>query len=123
MRSGNILLCLALAACLLTGTISGQDYLSGGYVSSFDRSSMMDPGIAGMVRWLDEPVPSFPWYSSSDVSFIRQAVPATAFSSYNEYYSTAAASSASGIISGPVKFDVTQGTPSSVYYGAGQGLP
>lgn len=123
MRSGNIFPCLVLAACLLTGITSGQDYLSGGYVSSFDRSSMMDPGIAGMVRWLDAPVPNFPWYSSSDVGFIRQAVPATTFSPYSEYYSTAAASFASGIISGPVRFDVAQGMPTSVYYGAGQGLP
>ncbi|MGV8126142.1 MAG: hypothetical protein ACP5PV_02900 [Methanothrix sp.] len=35
-----------------------RDWLEGGYVRSLDRSRLMDPGIAGMVRWLDAPVPS-----------------------------------------------------------------
>jgi hypothetical protein len=121
MRCSMILLCLT--ASLLIGVAWGQDYLSGGYVSSFDRSTMMDPGIAGMVRWLDAPVPSFPWYSSSDVSFYKQTVPATTFSPFSEYYAATGGAVISGIISNPVKFDIAQKTPSSVYYGAGQGLP
>ncbi len=53
MKYGKILLCMtALVACLLISMAYGQDYLQGGYVRSHDRS-MMDPGIAGMLRWLD----------------------------------------------------------------------
>jgi len=98
------------------------DWLEGGYVSSFDRSTMMDPGIAGMVSWLDAPVPSFSWYSS-DASFYKQMVPALTFLPFTEYYATASAPIGGEIISDPVRFDIIQATPSYVYYGAGQGLP
>jgi len=99
-----------------------QDWLEGGYVRSYDRSMMMDPGIAGMVRWLDAPVPNFPWYSS-DLTFYKQAVPDTTFSPFREYYTTTGMPVVGGIISNPARFDITQKTPSSVYYGAGVGLP
>ena len=57
MRYCRILLCMtALVACLLIGNAWGEDYLEGGYVSSDDRSAIMDKGIAGMVQWLDLPV-------------------------------------------------------------------
>jgi hypothetical protein len=46
---------------LLIATACGQEWLEGGYVRSFDRSGI-DPGIAGMVRWLDTPY--FPWYTT-----------------------------------------------------------
>jgi hypothetical protein len=98
------------------------DWLEGGYVRSFDRSMMIDPGIAGMVRWLDTPVPSFPWYSS-DISFYKQMAPASTFSPFIEYYAAKGVPTEDEIISNPVRFDITQATPSSVYYGAGQGLP
>ena len=75
MKYCRILLYMtALAACLMIGIAWGEDYLEGGYVRSYDRSMMMDPGIAGMVQWLDTTVPNFPWYSS-DLAFYRQAVP------------------------------------------------
>ena len=104
------------------GQIYPTDWLEGGYVSSFDRSTMMDPGIAGMVHWLDAPVPYVSGYSS-DASFYKQMVPASTFSPFTEYYGTASAPIGGEIISDPVRFDITQATPSSVYYGAGQGLP
>jgi len=83
---------VVLAVLLLVGTACGQDWLEGGYVRSFDRSMFMDPGIAGMVRWLDAPVDSYPWYSS-DVKFYKQQVPDTTFSPYKEYFTTTGASS------------------------------
>jgi hypothetical protein len=83
---------------------------------------MVEPGISGMVRWLDAPFPNFPWYTS-DVSFYRQAVPDTTFSPFREYYATSGTPIIGGIISNPAKLNITQETPSSVYYGAGQGLP
>jgi len=98
------------------------DWLEGGYVRSYDRSMFMDEGIAGMVRWLDAPVYSFPWYST-DLSFYKRAVPVTVFSPYKEYYTTTGTSVAGGIVSTPAKFNIAEETPTSVYYGTGQGLP
>ena len=47
----------------------------------------------------------------------------TTFSPFTEYYTTTGTPVVGGIISNPTKFDITQKTPSSVYYGAGVGLP
>src|SRR5664280_2342488 len=99
-----------LAACLLIGIACGQD------------RSMNDPGIAGMLNWLDTPVPNFPWYSSGG-AFYNQAVPVTTFSPFTQYYTTTGTPVVGGIISNPAKFNITEKTPSSVYYGAGVGLP
>ncbi len=59
-----------------------------------------------------------------------RVVPSTAkrypditFSPFREYYTTTGTPVVGGIISNPAKFDITQKTPSSVYYGAGVGLP
>jgi hypothetical protein len=38
------------------GQLYPVDWLEGAYVTPIDRASLMDPGIAGMVRWLDSPV-------------------------------------------------------------------
>jgi hypothetical protein len=75
-----------------------------------------------MLNWLDTPVPNFPWYSSGG-AFYNQAVPVTTFSPFTQYYTTTGTPVVGGIISTPVKFDITQKTPSNVYYGAGVGLP
>ena len=98
----------AIAACLLLSTASGQaDFLEGGYVASGDRS-MADPGISGMLQWLDRPV-NLPWYSS-DSSFYKRAAPATTFTPYKEYYtalgSAAGTAAGSGIISNPARYDI-----------------
>ncbi len=100
-----------LAACLLIiGIAYGQD------------RSMMDPGIAGMLNWLDTPVPNFPWYTTGG-SFYSQPYSDTTFSPFREYYTTTGTPIVGGIISNPTRFDIAQRTPSSVYYGAGVGLP
>ena len=121
MKYSKILLCMmTLIAFLLSGIACGQDYLEGGYVSSSRTSS--DPGLAGMLQWLDTPVPNFPWYTASD-SFYSQPYSYTTFSPFTEYYVTSGAPVVEGIISNPTSFDITQKTPSNVYYGAGVGLP
>ena len=103
-----------------------RDWLEGGYVRSLDRSRLMDPGIAGMVRWLDAPVPSYPWYSS-DLSFYKRLAPASAFTPFSQYYAEpkveAEAPREAEIISSPVPFNITLGAPKNVFYGSGQGLP
>lgn len=100
------------------------DWLEGGYVRSSDRSMMMDPALAGMVHWLDAPVPGqiFTWYSP-DVSFYKKMAPASTFSPFTEYYPTAGAPIQGEIISNPERLDIVQATPSYVFYGSGQGLP
>ena len=45
---------------LLISFAYGQDWLEGGYVGS--SRSNYDPGLAGMLQWLDMPVYYFPWY-------------------------------------------------------------
>ncbi len=131
MKYSKILLCMVALVTIGSGgdylsPSMGQmyptDWLEGGYVRSFDRSMLMDPGIAGMVWWLDQPVSSFPWYSS-DLAFYKQAVPDTTFLPFREYYTITGAPAVGGIISNPTKFDIAQKEPSSVYYGAGVGLP
>jgi hypothetical protein len=120
MKYNKILLCMtALAACLLIGIAFGQDYLGGENVN-YGRTD--DPGLAGMLQWLDTPVPNFPWYTTGG-SFYSQPYSDTTFSPYREYYTTTGTPVVGGIVSNPAKFDITEKTPSSVYYGAGVGLP
>lgn len=123
MAYNRILLHLtALAACVLIGFACGQDYLEGGNVQSTSRPS--DPGIAEMVRWLDQPVPTFPWYSTGG-TFYRQGVPVTTFMPFREYYTTTGAPvvELGRRISTPARFNISQRTPANIYYAAGQGLP
>ena len=120
--------CMAiLAAFLLLGVASGQntlDPLEGGYVG-YSRTD--DPGLAGMLRWLDQPVSNYPWYSSAGGSFYSQPYSETTFNPYKEYYSTSGTTAGTkpsgGIVSNPAKYDISEKTPSVVYYGAGVGLP
>lgn len=120
MKCNKILLFAAiLAACLLIGSSSGQDDSALRAVTS---SRYDDPGLAGMLRWLDQPVPAFPWYTTGG-SFYSQPYSETTFSPYKEYYAPAKTTSTSGIISNPAKFDITGRAPSVVYYGGGSGLP
>jgi len=103
---GIILWLTALAACLSIGIACGYDYLEGGYVQSSERSATMDPGISGMVKWMDLPVPS------------------STFIPYREYYraTLVPAMAVSSTVSSPVKYDMTGQTPNGVYYRNGQWL-
>jgi hypothetical protein len=66
--------------------------------------------------------PNFPWYTTGG-SFYSQPYSDTTFSPFTQYYTTTGLPIVGGIISNPTKFDITQKTPSSVYYGTGQALP
>jgi hypothetical protein len=104
----KVMICMAaLAMCLLIGIAWGEDYLEGGYVSSYDRSAMMDKGIAGMVQWLDLPVPG------------------SAFAPYKEYYKTTVSPAMfvmRDAVSSPIPYDITGQMPAGVYYRNGQWL-
>ncbi|HEX7444840.1 MAG TPA: hypothetical protein VF300_00470 [Methanothrix sp.] len=124
--------CFAFQACaqsdpLGTGSSDSTMGSSGDYISpnmGIGSSSGTNPdeGLAGMLQWLDRPVPNFPWYSSNG-AFYNQPIPDTTFSPFTEYYTTTGTPVVGGIISNPTKFDITKKTPSNVYYGAGVGLP
>jgi hypothetical protein len=117
MKYSKILLLMTALLCLAFQACAQSDYLGGG-----SRSTNPDDGLSGMLNWLDQPVPNFPWYSSGG-AFYDQAFPDNTFSPYREYYTTTGTPIVGGIVSNPTKFDITEKTPSSVYYGAGVGLP
>jgi len=129
-KNSKILLCMtALAACFMIGIACGEDgpegqeWLGTESVSGSDRSMIMDEGIRGMVRWMDRPVPNFPWYTVGG-SFYTEGYNESTFSSFTEYYVTSDTTVVvDGIVSDPTTFNITQKTPSVVYYGAGVGLP
>ena len=120
LLSITVLLCLAFQACAqsdpLGDSASSTMGSSGDYISPnmghVTRGTNHDEGLSGMLQWLDEPVPNFPWYSS-DVSFYSRAYSDTTFSPFTEYYVTSGTPVVGGIISNPTKFDITQKTPSS----------
>jgi hypothetical protein len=138
MKYSKIFLCMTALFCLAFQACAQEDPLgagssgstmgsSGDYISpnmgiGSSSSTNPDEGLAGMLQWLDRPVPNFPWYSSGG-DFYNQEVPDTTFSPFTEYYATTGTPVEGGIVSNPTKFDITQKTPSSVYYGAGVGLP
>ncbi len=66
--------------------------------------------------------PNFPWYTTGG-AFYNQGVPDTTFSPFTEYYVPTGTPVVGGIISNPTRFDITQRTPSRIYYGTGQALP
>ena len=65
---------------------------------------------------------NFPWYSTGG-SFYSQGYSEITFSPFREYYVTSGTPVVGGIISTPAQFDITQKTPSKIYYGTGQALP
>ena len=136
MKYSKILLCMAVLVCLAvvafaqdplgtgsSGNSMGSrgDWISPNMGQVYTRTNS-DPGLAGMLQWLDTPVPYFPWYTTGG-SFYSQPYSYTTFSPYTEYYATTGMPVVGGIISNPTKFDIVQKTPSTVYYGAGVGLP
>ena len=103
-------LCLAFQACAQPVSDSQTNTMgsSGDYLSP----NMSPSGY----------YPNFPWYTTGG-SFYSQPYSDTTFSPFTQYYTTTGMPVVGGIISTPVKFDITQKTPSNVYYGAGVGLP
>jgi hypothetical protein len=135
MKYSKILICMTVLVCLAfqafaqdplgagsSGSTMGSsgDYLSPNMGQMYRGTS--DPGLAGMLHWLDTPVPNFPWYTTGG-SFYSQPYSDTTFSPFTEYYTTTGTPVVGGLISNPTKFDITKKAPSNVYYGAGVGLP
>lgn len=139
MRYSKFLLCTIALICLsfqaygqmeLGGMGSSGDWLSPDINRIGFKGDSGDSGISGMVQWLDQPVPAFPWYSSES-TFYTERLPETYFSPYQEYYTRTGyyvelgepAPATGGVVTEPVTFDIATESPSNVYYGAGLGLP
>jgi len=131
MKHRSILLLIMVLACLAAQAYaqpasdtmgSSEDYISPNFGQLADNTNP-DEGLAGMLQWLDQPVNSFPWYSSSSRTFYSQAYSDSIFSPFSEFYITSGMPVVGGIISNPAKFDITSKNPRVIYYGTGQALP
>jgi hypothetical protein len=120
------LVCLAFQACAVSESSNKSMGSSGDYLSpnmgQVASSTNPDEGLSGMLQWLNQPVPTFPWYTTGG-SFYSQPYSYTTFSPFAEYYVTSGTPVVGGIISNPTTFDIANRSPSRIYYGAGQGLP
>ncbi|HSD58942.1 MAG TPA: hypothetical protein VLB04_12260 [Methanotrichaceae archaeon] len=108
---------------LLVSVGSSQD----GYLlpspAGLQTSDLQTSGfqIGNETDWL-----GFPWYSSN-ISFYYgfNATPemSQAFSFFSQYYIDTGAPIVGGIISTPVRYEITQQPPSTVYFAGGQQVP
>ena len=122
MKNGIFCICIA-AICLILPALA----VSGGYVNpnigqSYGRGTL-DEGLAGMLDWLDQPVPSASYpLPASDASLYTSGAAESAFTPYSEYYTTATKAAEGGVIGTPAQYDIYGKEPAAVYYGDGQGL-
>lgn len=86
-------------------------------------SSESSQGLASLENWLNQPNNYFPWYTTGGSSFYNQGYSDITFSPFREFYATSGMPVVGGIISTPIKFDIAQKTPTTIYYGVGQALP
>ena len=84
----------------------GGDWISPNMGSGHDRS-MMDPGIAGMLHWLDAPVSNLPWYSP-DLKFYYPGPFGVYPYNPSPYYSDFRLSSLAGIQKGAFQKNWTE---------------
>ena len=100
------LLCLAFQACAVSESlndtslnhtmVSSADWISPN-IAQMATGTNSDPGLAGMLQWLDTPVPDFPWYTTGG-SFYSQEYSDITFSPFTEYYVTSGTPVVGGII-------------------------
>jgi hypothetical protein len=98
---------------------------SSSYIISYQglASSESYQGLASLESWLNQPNNYFPWYTTGGSSFYSQGYSDITFSPFREFYTTSGMPVVGGIISTPIKFDIAQKTPTTIYYGVGQALP
>lgn len=76
---------IALGVCIIIGLSAGQDWLVGGYVSSFGPYD--DPTIFGLKRWLDYPYPAYSLYTTEGSTY---SFPYGVYPYYPSYYYSSA---------------------------------
>ena len=117
MKYNKILLCLTALVCLMF-LASAQTVIGNSGNKMGSGGDYLNPNTISSGYY-----PNFPWYSSSGGTFYNQGVPSTTFSPFREYYTPSGTPVVGGLISNPTKFDISQRTPSMIYYGTGQALP
>jgi hypothetical protein len=106
-----------------TGANPGQAKKTAGKLVESSSQSISYQGHASLADWLNQPTNYFPWYSSGGSSFYGQGYSDITFSPFREFYTTSGMTVVGGIVSTPIKFDIAQKTPTTIYYGVGQALP
>lgn len=122
MKNAIFCICILAISLMLPASAVNGGYINPNLGQSYGRGTL-DEGLAGMLDWLDQPVPSasYPLYTSNASSYTTGADD-SAFAPYSEYYTVDTRTAESGIISTPVQFDISGNEPIAVYYGDGQGL-
>lgn len=94
--------------------------------SSQQTDYLAQPSFPGGPNFNESDWLGFPWYNSN-ISFYYgfNASPemSQAFSFFSEYYINTGTPIIGGIVSTPIRYEITQGTPSTVYFAGGQQLP
>ena len=122
MNRGILCICILATSLMLPAFAVNGGYVNPNIGQSYGRGTL-DEGLAGMLDWLDQPVPSARYpLPSSDPSLYTTGATESAFAPYREYYKAAAAAAEGGVVGNPAQFDISGKEPQAVYYGDGQGL-
>ncbi len=128
MKNGIICIFILAVSLILPAYAVNGGYVNPNIGQSYGRGTL-DEGLAGMLDWLDQPVPSASYpLNTSDASLYTAGARESAFAPYSEYYTATTKDTATtkaaegGVIGSPAQFDISGNEPLAVYYGDGQGL-
>ena len=128
MKNRILCICILAISLMLPAYAVNGGYINPNIGQSYGRGTL-DEGLAGMLDWLDQPVPSASYpLNTSNASLYTTGAAESAFVPYNEYYTaatkntTATKAAKGGVIGNPAPFDISGNEPVAVYYGDGQGL-
>jgi len=122
MKNGIFCICILAISLMLPASAVNGGYINPNIGQSYGRGTL-DEGLAGMLDWLDQPVPSASYpLNSSDASLYTTGAAESAVVPYSEYYKAATKAAEGGVIGNPAPLDISGNEPIAVYYGDGQGL-
>ncbi len=121
MNHGIFCICILAIGLVLPASAVNGGYVNPNIGQSYGRGTL-DEGLAGMLDWLDQPVPTASYQLPSDASLYTTGAAESAFAPYSEYYKAATEAAEGGVIGKPAPFDISGNEPIAVYYGDGQGL-
>ena len=121
MKQVIFLICIMAISIPLPAFAADTGYSNPNIGQSYGRGTL-DEGLAGMLDWLDQPVPSARYPLPSDASLYTAGAAQSAFIPYSEYFAAATKTAEGGVIGKPAQYDISGKEPIAVYYGDGQGL-
>ena len=121
MKQVIFLICIMAISLPLPAFAADTGYSNPNIGQSYGRGTL-DEGLAGMLDWLDQPVPSAKYPLPSDPSLYTAGAAESAFIPYSEYFAAATKTAEGGVIGKPAQYDISGKEPIAVYYGDGQGL-